>query len=77
MVAAVPDGSARVWATRANKRVFGWLSEDDFVHHCAADVDPVRARVMYAVQQALSASAFTDVMGVPAREIPAELVPGG
>ena len=45
---------------------FGWLSEDDFVHHFAADVDPVRARVMYAVQQALSGSAFTDVMGVPA-----------
>src|SRR5579864_1675997 len=28
---------------------FGWLSEDDFVHHFAADVDLVRARVMYAV----------------------------
>jgi pimeloyl-ACP methyl ester carboxylesterase len=45
---------------------FGWLSEDDFVHHFAADVDPVRARVMYAVQQPLAASAFGDVMGVPA-----------
>jgi pimeloyl-ACP methyl ester carboxylesterase len=45
---------------------FGWLSEDDFVNHFAADVDPVRARVMYAVQQPLAASAFTDVMGVPA-----------
>ena len=31
-----------------------------------ADVDPVKARVMYAVQQALSASAFQEVMGVPA-----------
>jgi pimeloyl-ACP methyl ester carboxylesterase len=30
------------------------------------DVDPVRARVMYAVQQPLAASAFADVMGVPA-----------
>src|ERR1700752_1699999 len=30
---------------------FGWLSEDDFVNHFAADVDPVAARVMYAVQQ--------------------------
>jgi pimeloyl-ACP methyl ester carboxylesterase len=47
-------------------RGFGWLSEDDFVHHFAADVDPVRARVMYAVQQPLAGSAFTDVMGVPA-----------
>jgi len=45
---------------------FGWLSEDDFVHHFAADVDPVKAKVMYAVQQALADSAFTDVMGVPA-----------
>ena len=45
---------------------FGWLSEDDFVHHFAADVDPVRARVMYAVQQPLATSAFGDVMGVPA-----------
>jgi hypothetical protein len=45
---------------------FGWLSEDDFVSHFAADVDPVRARVIYAVQQPLAASAFGDVMGVPA-----------
>src|SRR2546426_1505428 len=45
---------------------FTWLPEDDFVNHFAADVDPVKARVMYAVQQALAASAFQDVMGVPA-----------
>jgi pimeloyl-ACP methyl ester carboxylesterase len=45
---------------------FTWLSEDDFVNHFAADVEPVRAHVMYAVQQALAASAFGDVMGVPA-----------
>ena len=32
----------------------------------AADVDPVKAKVMYAVQQALATSAFGDVMGVPA-----------
>src|SRR5437667_8987865 len=49
-----------------DSRGFGWLPEDDFVKHFAADVDPVRARVMYAVQQALASSAFTDVMGVPA-----------
>jgi pimeloyl-ACP methyl ester carboxylesterase len=35
---------------------FGWLSEDDFVNHFAADVDPVKAKVMYAVQQALATS---------------------
>jgi pimeloyl-ACP methyl ester carboxylesterase len=44
----------------------GWLSEDDFVSHFAADVDPTRARVMYAVQQPLAASAFDEVMGYPA-----------
>ena len=45
---------------------FAWIPEDDFVHHFAADVDPVKARVMYAVQQPLSWSALGDVMGVPA-----------
>jgi pimeloyl-ACP methyl ester carboxylesterase len=45
---------------------FAWLPEEDFVKHFAADVDPVRARVMYAVQQPVAASAFQDVMGVPA-----------
>src|SRR6202049_3625807 len=49
-----------------DSRGFGWLSEDDFVNHFAADVDPTQARVMYAVQQALAASAFQEVMGVPA-----------
>jgi pimeloyl-ACP methyl ester carboxylesterase len=49
-----------------DKLGFGWLAEDDFVNHFAADVDPVRARVMYAVQQPLAGSAFTDLMGVPA-----------
>jgi pimeloyl-ACP methyl ester carboxylesterase len=47
-------------------RGFGWLSQDDFVAHFAADVDPVKAQVMYAVQQPLAASAFGEVMGVPA-----------
>ena len=45
---------------------FAWLPEEDFVSHFAADVDPVKARVMYAVQQCLSMSTFEDVMGVPA-----------
>ncbi len=49
-----------------DSRGFGWLSEDDFVDHFAADVEPTRARVMFAVQQALASSAFTDVMGAPA-----------
>jgi pimeloyl-ACP methyl ester carboxylesterase len=45
---------------------FAWLPEDDFVKHFASDVDPVRARVMCAVQQPVAAAAFQDVMGVPA-----------
>jgi pimeloyl-ACP methyl ester carboxylesterase len=45
---------------------FSWLPEDDFVDHFAADVGPVKARVMYAVQQALATSAFADLMDVPA-----------
>jgi len=49
-----------------DKQGFGWLSEDDFVRHFAADVDPVRAKVMYAVQQPLAGSTFADIMGVPA-----------
>jgi pimeloyl-ACP methyl ester carboxylesterase len=49
-----------------DSRGFGWLSEADFVNHFAADVDPTRARVMYAVQQPLAVSAFEDVMGGPA-----------
>ena len=47
-------------------RGFAWLSEDDFVNHFAADVEPAEARVMYAVQQPLASTAFTDVMGIPA-----------
>jgi pimeloyl-ACP methyl ester carboxylesterase len=49
-----------------DSRGFGWLSEDDFVNHFAADVEPIQAKVMYAVQQPLASTAFTDVMGVPA-----------
>jgi pimeloyl-ACP methyl ester carboxylesterase len=49
-----------------DSRGYGWLSEDDFVNHFAADVEPAQAKVMYAVQQALASTAFTDVMGVPA-----------
>src|SRR5467141_804705 len=37
---------------------FAWLPEEDFVSHFAADVDPVEARVMHAVQQGLAMSTF-------------------
>src|ERR1700694_4395286 len=33
---------------------FAWIPERDFVGHFAADVDPAKARVMYAVQQCLA-----------------------
>jgi pimeloyl-ACP methyl ester carboxylesterase len=49
-----------------DKQGFAWLPEDDFVGHFAADVDPVKAKVMFAVQQPLTVSALDDVMGVPA-----------
>jgi pimeloyl-ACP methyl ester carboxylesterase len=45
---------------------FVWLSEEDFTNHFAADVDPTRSKVMFAVQQPLASSAFAEVMGVPA-----------
>jgi pimeloyl-ACP methyl ester carboxylesterase len=49
-----------------DKQGFNWIAEDDFVNHFASDVDPVKAKVMYAVQQALTGSALADVMGTPA-----------
>ena len=49
-----------------DKQGFGWLSEDDFVHHFAGDIEPATAKVMYAVQQPLALAAFGDVMGIPA-----------
>jgi pimeloyl-ACP methyl ester carboxylesterase len=50
---------------------FGRVPEDDFVGHFAADVAPVKARVMHAAQQPVSMSVFDDVMGTPAwRSLP-------
>lgn len=50
----------------ADEQGFAWIPEDDFVNHFAGDVDPVQARVMFAVQQPLHVSTLEDVMGVPA-----------
>jgi pimeloyl-ACP methyl ester carboxylesterase len=47
-----------------DKQGFGWLPEDDFVEHFAADVDRAQAKVMHAVQQPLAGSTFADVRGV-------------
>jgi hypothetical protein len=44
-------------------------AEDAFLGHFAAEIDPVKAKVMYAVQQPLHMSTFDDVMGTPACDI--------
>jgi pimeloyl-ACP methyl ester carboxylesterase len=49
-----------------DQQSFAWLPEDDFVNHFAADVDPVKAKVMFAVQQPLHWSALEEVMAAPA-----------
>ena len=55
----------------ADERGFGRLPEDDFVNHFAADVEPAKARVMHAAQQAVALSVFDDIMGTPAwRSLP-------
>jgi pimeloyl-ACP methyl ester carboxylesterase len=45
---------------------FAWIPEGDFTNHFAGDIDPVKAKVMFAVEQALHTSTLEDVMGVPA-----------
>ncbi len=45
---------------------FGWIPREDFIRHFAADVDPVKASVMCAVQQPLALSATKTVMTTPA-----------
>jgi pimeloyl-ACP methyl ester carboxylesterase len=45
---------------------FGWLPQDDFVNHFAADVDPALSNVMWATQQPIHAVSLEDVMTVPA-----------
>lgn len=49
-----------------DKQGYSWLSEDDFVGHFAADLDPAHARVLFAEQQALNTAVFGTPMGVPA-----------
>jgi pimeloyl-ACP methyl ester carboxylesterase len=49
-----------------DNRGFVWLPEDDFVGHFAADVEPTKAKVMYAVQQPVGTSTLEAPMGTPA-----------
>ena len=54
---------------------FAWLPQDDFVGHFAADVDPVQARVMHAVQQPLHTQRPRRRDGRAGVEVAAVLVP--
>jgi pimeloyl-ACP methyl ester carboxylesterase len=45
---------------------FAWCPEEDFVNHFASGVDPVEAKVLFAVQQPGAVSAFGETIGVPA-----------
>jgi len=49
-----------------DNRGFAWIPEDDFLNHFASDVGPVKAKVMYAVQQPLAYNTFETPMGPPA-----------
>ncbi len=51
---------------RIDAQGFAWLRQSDFVNYFAADVDRQQANVMYAVQQPLNVSAFSEVMSTPA-----------
>ncbi|MEN6517654.1 MAG: alpha/beta hydrolase [Methanospirillum sp.] len=51
---------------RIDAQGFAWIPQEDFVKFFAADVDPVKASVMYALQQPLAMSTLGDVMGAPA-----------
>jgi pimeloyl-ACP methyl ester carboxylesterase len=51
---------------RVDDQGFAWLPQDAFLAHFAPDVDPAEAKIMYAVQQPLTMTAFDEVMGPPA-----------
>lgn len=51
---------------RIDAQGFAWIPQPDFVNYFASDVDRAQANVLYAVQQPLSLSALSEVMGTPA-----------
>jgi pimeloyl-ACP methyl ester carboxylesterase len=51
---------------RIDAQGFAWIPQSDYVNYFAADVAPVKANVMYAVQQPISVSALGETMGTPA-----------
>lgn len=51
---------------RIDENGFAYLSEDDFVHHFAADVDPVDAEVMFATQKPAAIASLGEQITDPA-----------
>jgi pimeloyl-ACP methyl ester carboxylesterase len=51
---------------RPDDHGFLWIDREGFAQAFAADVDPVEARIMAAVQKAISISSFTGKSGPPA-----------
>ena len=51
---------------RIDAQGFAWIPQSDFVNYFAADVNPVQANVMYAVQQPAHVSVLAETMGTPA-----------
>jgi pimeloyl-ACP methyl ester carboxylesterase len=58
-----PSGTAQI---RPDDHGFLWIERDGFAQAFAADVDPVEASVMAAVQKPLSINSFTARSGTPA-----------
>ena len=59
----MPAGGA---AILPDGRGFMWIARDVFAKTLAADVDPIEARMMAAVQKPLSVSCFPAKSGTPA-----------
>ncbi len=60
---SAPAGAAQI---RPDDHGFLWIDRDGFAQAFAADVDPVEARVMAAVQKPLSVKSFVAKSGPPA-----------
>jgi pimeloyl-ACP methyl ester carboxylesterase len=58
-----PSGAARI---RPDDHGFLWIERDGFAQAFAADVDPVEAGIMAAVQKPLSVKSFVTASGSPA-----------
>src|SRR5437016_8523043 len=57
---------ARALMRPPDENGFLWIDQDGFAKACAADADPVEARVMAALQKPLSINSFIAKSGPPA-----------